>query len=93
MIKPNYYDDFSCIANRCSFTCCQEWDITNDDGTIITLDDHRMCPHLLENKLCSLVVEQGGECIVEDLSYIPSATAKLWWRNRVRIVSWLPRSG
>jgi lysine-N-methylase len=32
-IKPNYYDDFTCIADKCSFTCCQEWKIAVDDDT------------------------------------------------------------
>lgn len=32
-IKPSFYDNFSCIADRCSFTCCQEWKIAVDDDT------------------------------------------------------------
>ncbi|MDD3204720.1 MAG: flagellin lysine-N-methylase [Lachnospiraceae bacterium] len=32
-IKPDYYDSFSCIADKCSFTCCQEWKIAVDDET------------------------------------------------------------
>lgn len=32
-IKPDYYDTFTCIADKCSFTCCQEWKITVDDDT------------------------------------------------------------
>lgn len=32
-IKPDYYDEFSCIADRCSFTCCKEWKIAVDDDT------------------------------------------------------------
>lgn len=33
VIKPAYYDNFICIAERCSFTCCQEWKIVVDDST------------------------------------------------------------
>lgn len=33
VIKPDYYDNFTCIAERCSFTCCQEWKIAVDDST------------------------------------------------------------
>jgi hypothetical protein len=34
-IKTDYYDTFTCIADKCSFTCCQEWNITVDDDTYI----------------------------------------------------------
>lgn len=33
MVRPNYYDQFKCIADKCSFTCCQEWKIAVDDST------------------------------------------------------------
>jgi len=32
-IKMDYYDTFICIADKCSFTCCQEWKIAVDDDT------------------------------------------------------------
>ncbi len=34
-IKTDYYDTFTCIADKCSFTCCQEWKIAVDDETYI----------------------------------------------------------
>jgi lysine-N-methylase len=34
-IKTDYYDSFSCSADKCSFTCCQEWNIAVDDDTYI----------------------------------------------------------
>lgn len=34
-IKTDYYDTFICIADKCSFTCCQEWKIVVDDDTYI----------------------------------------------------------
>lgn len=33
MIKPDYYDKFQCTAEKCPFTCCQEWKIAVDDAT------------------------------------------------------------
>lgn len=33
-MKPSYYDKFSCIADKCQFTCCQEWKIGVDDETL-----------------------------------------------------------
>ncbi len=32
-IRPDYYDRFSCTADRCPITCCQEWKISVDDHT------------------------------------------------------------
>ena len=32
-IKIDYYDKFNCIADKCSFTCCQEWKIAVDEDT------------------------------------------------------------
>ncbi len=32
-IKTDYYDTFMCTADKCPFTCCQEWNIAVDDDT------------------------------------------------------------
>lgn len=32
-IRPSYYDKFTCIADRCPITCCQEWKIGVDADT------------------------------------------------------------
>ena len=32
-IRPDYYDEFSCIAGQCPITCCQEWKIAVDADT------------------------------------------------------------
>ena len=29
-IRPDYYDKFTCIADQCTITCCQEWKIGVD---------------------------------------------------------------
>ena len=31
--RPDYYEKFQCIANRCTITCCQEWKIGVDNET------------------------------------------------------------
>ena len=31
--KPEYYDEFVCIAGKCPITCCREWKIGVDDET------------------------------------------------------------
>lgn len=33
-MKPSYYDNFKCIADKCDFTCCQEWKIGVDEDTL-----------------------------------------------------------
>ena len=33
LLKPDYYDDFSCIADKCTISCCREWKINVDDVT------------------------------------------------------------
>ena len=32
-IRPDYYDKFTCIADQCTITCCQEWKIGVDADT------------------------------------------------------------
>lgn len=33
-IKPKYYDDFKCIADKCPDTCCAGWQIVIDEASI-----------------------------------------------------------
>ena len=33
-IKPEYYDDFACIADRCPDTCCAGWQIVIDEESL-----------------------------------------------------------
>lgn len=33
-LKTNIYDKFSCIADKCSITCCQQWKIEVDGDTL-----------------------------------------------------------
>ncbi len=33
-IKPDYYDDFKCIADKCPDTCCAGWQIVIDEQTL-----------------------------------------------------------
>ena len=33
IIKPDYYDEFMCIAGECPFNCCHDWKITVDKDT------------------------------------------------------------
>ena len=33
VLRPDYYEEFECIADKCPFTCCQEWKIGVDEVT------------------------------------------------------------
>ena len=33
-VKPYYYNDFKCIADKCPDTCCAGWQIVIDDETL-----------------------------------------------------------
>ena len=33
ILKPFYYDDFNCIANKCIDSCCIGWKISIDENT------------------------------------------------------------
>ncbi len=33
-IKPHYYDEFKCIADKCPDTCCAGWQIVIDDDSL-----------------------------------------------------------
>ena len=33
VLKPFYYDDFNCIANKCIDSCCVGWNVYIDKNT------------------------------------------------------------
>lgn len=33
-IKPHFYDEFRCIADKCHMTCCMQWKIAVDEKTL-----------------------------------------------------------
>ena len=102
IFAPDYYKNFTCIADKCPITCCQEWKIAVDNDTyhrwchskppkdmklqhatlseytyavegqhIITLNEQKKCPFLLENKLCCLVLAHGDSILSETCIMFP----------------------
>ncbi|WP_054743321.1 flagellin lysine-N-methylase [Cellulosilyticum ruminicola] len=69
-IKINYYDKFRCIANKCSFNCCQEWRISVDEETLNKWEGVTLAPikndeeSLPEVKLCSCLESDGDGFII-----------------------------
>ena len=40
-IRPDYYDDFKCIAGECKHNCCIGWEIDIDDATLEKYKCHK----------------------------------------------------
>lgn len=34
-IKPHFYDEFKCTADKCNMTCCMQWKIAVDEDTFL----------------------------------------------------------
>ena len=57
-IRPDYYDEFGCIAGQCPITCCQEWKIAVD------VDTNRRWKKVLPPDTmpgCIIRLTEGGE--------------------------------
>ncbi|MBQ7944444.1 MAG: flagellin lysine-N-methylase [Lachnospiraceae bacterium] len=39
-VKPHYYDEFQCAADKCPDTCCAGWQIVIDDDTLEKYDKY-----------------------------------------------------
>lgn len=48
MNRPDYYDEFECIAGACPFTCCQQWKIAVDDDTLADWTSRKVPGRYLE---------------------------------------------
>ena len=58
VFKPDYYDEFNCIASACDFTCCQEWTIAVDEDTFEKWHDMKV-PEEVPRKKHREVLEGG----------------------------------
>ena len=73
-IYPNYYDDFTCIADKCKHNCCIGWEIDIDDDTMDIydsiggefgkklqqgIDRKNQCFKLCKNERCAFLNEKG----------------------------------
>jgi lysine-N-methylase len=59
--KPDYFDDFQCIAGDCPDSCCKEWDVQVDD---VSAKLYRSLPGDLGNRLREVLVEEDGETVM-----------------------------
>lgn len=62
MLKPDYYDKFQCIADRCKHSCCVGWEIDIDEET---LEIYKNTSGELGKRLCDSI-EDGHFRLSED---------------------------
>ena len=58
LIKPDYYDSFTCIAGACPDSCCKEWDVLVDPDKAAF---YRSLPGNLGDRLRQVLKEEDGE--------------------------------
>jgi len=58
IIKPTYFDSFSCIAGTCPDSCCKEWDVLVDEEKAAF---YRTLPGDLGDRLRQVLKEEDGE--------------------------------
>ena len=67
-IKPNFYDEFHCIADQCSMTCCMQWKIAVDENTVskwkrTSLDGKRLDASVRKNGREGIIkLDKRGYC-------------------------------
>ena len=60
-IKPDFYDSFKCIADKCTDSCCIGWEIDVDD---VALEKYNKINTDFGEKICSQIIksEDGSSC-------------------------------
>lgn len=67
-IKPDFYDKFTCIADKCSLTCCMQWKIAVDGQTLCkwkktALDGKRLDICIKKNGKDGIIkLDKNGNC-------------------------------
>lgn len=57
-LRPDYYDDFECIAGSCRHTCCAGWEIDIDPDSMAL---YRECPDIMCHIKDSSFILQGDD--------------------------------
>ena len=58
IIKDSYFDRFRCIADRCTDSCCKEWDVQVDAESAAL---YRQLPGELGDRLRQVLKDEDGE--------------------------------
>ncbi len=59
--KPQYYDDFRCIAGQCPDSCCKEWAVQVDPDSAA---HYRALPGALGDRLRQVLAEEDGSTVM-----------------------------
>ena len=59
--KPDYFDRFRCIADKCPDSCCKEWEVQVDDNAAAY---YRSLPDSLGDRLRETLRTEGGETVM-----------------------------
>ena len=57
-IKPSFYDNFCCKADKCTDTCCAGWEVDIDD---VSLEKYRSVQGDMKHRLNSSIIEVDGQ--------------------------------
>ena len=55
--RPDYFDEFRCIASACPDSCCKEWDVQVDDNAAAC---YQAMPGALGDRLRQVMYEEDG---------------------------------
>ena len=61
IIKPSYFEAFSCIASNCPDSCCKEWNVQVDAASA---EYYRSLPGTLGDDLRRLLKDEDGETVM-----------------------------
>ena len=61
IFKPDYFDRFQCIADRCPDSCCKEWDVQVDEASAAL---YRSLSGPLGDRLREVLHTEGGETVM-----------------------------
>ena len=59
--KPDYFDRFRCIADKCPDSCCKEWEVQVDDDAAAY---YRSLPGCLGDRLQEVLRTEDGETVM-----------------------------
>lgn len=57
-IKPSFYDDFCCKADKCTDTCCAGWEVDIDD---VTLEKYNSVQGDMKHRLNNSIIDADGQ--------------------------------
>ena len=80
-VKPYYYNEFKCIADKCPDTCCAGWQIVIDDETLDKYSSEKdEFSHRLKNSIDwaeGVFHQNNGRCaMLNDNNLCDLVTAK-----------------